>query len=305
MKKISHILAVLMLMVSIASLALADEEAGTDPGLGLDGETPEGENETSDNNETGEPEGNETEEPEGNETEEPGENETEEPEDEYLDNETEEEIEIMNNSLGAEIRLLQLEKAILKNLLKGERAVEVLKAMEFNTSTLESILDEMRLLLEEINDTDPSSNDSVRVFVDLKSKARNLTKQFRDMIKELLSDQKIKELKERIREMVGEGLENVSKKIRNKIKQFNRNQIHRLYGIIGNNNSSLIEEYENGNVSLAQVKSQISKMVNQMTKEKKNQIFSEVKEDNIRKKIKAQASADEIQNKGKGKGKHK
>jgi hypothetical protein len=289
MKKISNMLVVLMLMVSIASLALADEEAGTDPNLGLDGETPDGENETSEDNETGEPEGNET----------------EEQDDDYLDNETEMEIEIMNNSLGASIRLLQLEKAILKNLLKGERAVEVLKAMEFNTSTLESILDEMRLLLVELNETDPSSNNSVRVFVDLKSKARNLTKQFRETIKELLSDQKIKELKERIREMVGNGLENVSKKIRNKIKQFNRNQLHRLYGIIGNNNSSLIEEYTNGNLSLAQVKSQICKMVNQMTKEKKNQIFSDVKENNIRKKIKAQASADEIRNKSKGKGKGK
>ena len=82
------------------------------------------------------------------------ENETEDP----VDNETEKQIEIMNNSLGAEIRLLQLEKAILKNLLKGERAVEALKTMEFNTSDLESILGEMRLLLEEVQGADPGSN---------------------------------------------------------------------------------------------------------------------------------------------------
>ena len=37
---------------------------------------------------------------------------------ENIDSETEKEIEIMNNSLGAEIRLLQLEKALLKNILK-------------------------------------------------------------------------------------------------------------------------------------------------------------------------------------------
>lgn len=289
MKRISNILVVLMLMVSIATLALADEEAGENPDVEFEGETQDGENETSDTNETEESE----------------ENETEEPDEDYLDNETEEEIEIMNNSLGAEIRLLQLEKAILKNLLKGERAVEVLKAMGYNTSNLSSILTEMRLLLEEVNGTDPSSNDSVRIFVDFKRDARNLTKQFRETVKALLDDEKIKELKERVRELVGDELQNYSKKIRNRIRQFNRNQLHRLYGIIGETNNSLIEEYEKDNVSLEQVKSQICKMVNQMIKEKKFQIFSEVKEDNIRKKIKAQSFADDMQNKGKGKGRGK
>ena len=297
MKRISNILVVLMLMVSIATLALADEEAGENPDVEFEGETQDGENETSDNNETEDPDANETEEPEGNET--------EDSDEDYLDNETEEEIEIMNNSLGAEIRLLQLEKAILKNLLKGERAVEVLKAMGYNASNLSSILTEMRLLLEEVNETDPSSNDSVQVFVDLKIKAINLTKQFRETVKALLDDEKIKELKERVRELVGDELQNYSKKIRNRIRQFNRIQLHRLYGIIGETNNSLIEDYEKGNVSLEQVKSQICKMVNQMTKEKKFQIFSEVKEDNIRKKIKAQSFADDMQNKGKGKGRGK
>ena len=77
MKKISNILVVLMLMVSLASVVLADEEAE--------------------------------------------ENETEESDENYVDSETQEEIEIMINSLGAEIRLLQLEKAILKNILKGRQ----------------------------------------------------------------------------------------------------------------------------------------------------------------------------------------
>ncbi|PNX49016.1 MAG: hypothetical protein BV457_02580, partial [Thermoplasmata archaeon M9B1D] len=63
-------------------------------------------------------------------------------------NETEKEIEVMNNSLGSEIRLLQLEKALLINILKGEMAVQVLIGLGFNTTEnntieLESILDEM------------------------------------------------------------------------------------------------------------------------------------------------------------------
>ena len=308
MKKITNILVVLVLMVSIASFAIADEEPGQDPlGEGQSGSGENGQNNTSNGNNTGDPDSNETEDPDGNESEEPEGNETEEPEDnetdDGLDNETEEEIGIMNNSLGAEIRLLQLEKAILKNIIKGERAVDVLKGLGYNTSDLEEIISKLGVLLEEVQAADPESNESVRIFVELKYEARNLTKQFRESVKDLIGDAKVKELRERVREMVGDELENCSKKIRNKIKQFNRNQLHRLYGIIGESNYSLCEEYENGNISMEQVKSQINKMVNRMNKEKKSEIFSEVKEVNIKEKINGKAFAEDMKNKGKGKGK--
>lgn len=276
MKKIMSMYMVLVLMVSICSLAFAND--------GVEGPIVvfefEAENDMNDplGNETEEPDDNETEDPDGNETEEPDGNESE------TDDDTEEEIEIMNTTLGAEIRLLQLEKAITKNLLKGERAVAVLKAMEYNTTELEAILEEMRLLLEEVQAANASANDSVQQFVDLKSDAKKLTTEFRETIKELLSDEKIKELKEQIREIVGEALQNYSRKIQNRIKQFNRNQIHRLYGIIGVTNESLADAYQDGNITMEEAKSQISKMVNMMTKEKKNHIFSELKKEKIDKK---------------------
>lgn len=276
MKKIMSMYMVLVLMVSICSLAFAND--------GVEGPIVvfefEAENDMNDplGNETEEPDDNETEDPDGNETEEPDGNESD------IDDDTEEEIEIMNTTLGAEIRLLQLEKAITKNLLKGERAVAVLKAMEYNTTELEAILEEMRLLLEEVQAANASANDSVQQFVDLKSDAKKLTTEFREIIKELLSDEKIKELKEQIREIVGEALQNYSRKIQNRIKQFNRNQIHRLYGIIGVTNESLADAYQDGNITMEEAKSQISKMVNMMTKEKKNHIFSELKKEKIDKK---------------------
>jgi len=259
---------VLVLLVSICSFAFAN--AGVERSIAVF--------ELEAKNDMNDPLGNETEEPDDNENEDPDGNESD------IDDDTEEEIEIMNNTLGAEIRLLQLEKAITKNLLKGERAVAVLKAMEYNTTELDAILEEMRLLLEEVQAANASANDSVQQFVDLKSDAKKLTTEFRETIKELLSDEKIRELKEQIREIVGEALQNYSKKIQNRIKQFNRNQIHRLYGIIGVTNESLADAYQDGNITMEETKSQISKMINMMTKEKKNQIFSELKKEKIGKK---------------------
>jgi hypothetical protein len=260
MKKISALLIVLMMLISISSLVLADE-AGEDP--------------------------------------------EEDDDDQDIDNETQLETEIMNNTLGAEIRLLQLQKAIYKNLLKGEMAVNVLKGLEFNTTALEAILDEMNVLLEEVKVADTSSNESVQIFVELKIQAKNLTTQYRETIKELVDDVNLSGIREQIREMVNEQFQNLSKNIQNRIKQFNRNQLYRMYGIIGEANNSFVDDYLNGNVTLDQVRLHISKIINEMSKEKRFEIFSELKEDNIKNKIHSQAVIDEMQNNGNGKGKGK
>ena len=86
------------------------------------------------------------------------------------------------------------------------------------------------------------------------------------------------------------------------MRQFNQNQLYRLYGIIGETNTSLINDYINGNISLDLVKLQLHKMVNQMTKEKRHMVFSEVKEENIKKKIHAHTAMENMQNHGKGNG---
>lgn len=223
----------------------------------------------------------------------------EDPELEDIDNETEEEIEIMNNSLGAEIRLLQLQKAILKNLLKGEMTVEVLQGLDYNTSELETILTALNDLLEEVKAADPQVNNSVQIFVELKTQARNLTTQFRETLKELLDDTKLKEIRETLRNTTNDELQNYSNQIRNRIRQFNRNQLYRLYGIIGDTNNSIIEQYMNGTITLGQVKLQLCKRVNQMIQEQKYTVFSEIKEHNLKKKIKAQETIGNMYQHGK------
>ena len=288
MKKILNILIVLVLMISISSLALAEE--ADDCTWHFDEGTPENECNLYCNNSTFE-------------------NismaystfeECEECRLEFLDNqtsenETEDEIEIMNNSLGAEIRLLQLEKAITKNILKGEMTVDVLKGLGYNTADLEAILAEMRLVLEEVQNTDPYADDAVKVFVDLKSDARELTKEFRITVKNLLANVKYREIKEQIQQMSCEqnqNFSNLSKKIRNRVKQFNRNQLHRLYDVIGEKNETIESRYENGTMSMEQVKIQLNKKVNNMANEKKKQIFKDLRGEKVKKQIQAQSCAE-------------
>lgn len=219
-------------------------------------------------------------------------------------NETKKEIELMNNSLGAEIRLLQLEKTLLKNILKGEMAVQVLIGLGFNTTKnntteLESILTKMKALIVEVREANTSSNESVHVFISLKNGSRNLTTQFRETIRELVNDTSLREIRQKINALISNELDNYGKRIRNLIRQFNVNQLYRLYGIVGEANSSFVNDYFNGNLPLNETKIQLCKIINNMTKEKKYEIFSEIKGENIRRHIHAQ---DVMENRGKGNG---
>jgi hypothetical protein len=272
MKKIMNLLLVLMLMGSILSLAFAVEADEDDQGTPIDDESDDQVNETNSTH--------------GH----------------HFDNETAREVGIMNNSLGARIRLLQLEKALLTNILKGVMTVQVLKGLNVTTTDLEKILGNLSDVLEDVRAADPAANDSVQVFVDLKNESKNLTKQFRDTLRLLLDNETIAMIKEQLKNMTSAELQNCTIRLRHWIRQFNQNQLYRLYGIIGETNISLLNEYINGNISLDLVKLQLHKMVNQMTQEKRHMIFSEIKEENLKKKIHSQAMLEDMDHSGKGNG---
>ena len=204
-----------------------------------------------------------------------------------VDSETQNQLEIMNYNLGSEIRLLQLEKSTLRNILRGEEILIFLNETEVNTSDIKSIIFEMEILLEEIQTADKNSTNRTQIFVDLKNDAIDLSKELRDTLRVLLDDETLENLRERLREMVCDPVQNLSKKIRNEIRNFNYNQFRRIFNIIGHNNESLLNNFKNNNTSLKQVKQHIQKVINQMTKERRRDIFSIFKQSRIQNQIKA------------------
>jgi hypothetical protein len=219
-----------------------------------------------------------------------------------MEDETEHEIQVMNNSIGSRIRLLQLEKALIKNILKGNMTIQIIKDLNVNTTKLEAILDNLTGVLDDVRAADPEANDSVEVFVELKNESRNLTKQFRDAVQILLDEETVSQIRERLRNVTNDELQNCSMRIQHWIRHFNRNQLYRLFGLTGEVNTSLLDDYLNGNVTLDQARQHFYKLVNQMTKEKRYMIFYEIKEENLKNKIHAHEALEQIQNHGNGKG---
>src|SRR3989339_1700168 len=180
MKKMMSILLMLLLVLSIVPIALAEDDT-TDQ---TDAETEMEEDDTTD----------------------------------QTDEETEMEAEAMSTIPGAEVRLLQLEKAIALNI---ERGKEVITEVE-NSTELESILSEMEALLTEVQNADPAAEDAVQTFVDLKHDARDLVKDFRENARELIKEEKAAQLRERIRSMEHKELK---EKIQSKIRAFNAQRL--------------------------------------------------------------------------------
>jgi hypothetical protein len=200
------------------------------------------------------------------------------------DETTKQQTRIMVHPYGAKIRFLQLQKALSVNILKAETVISVLE-QDFNTTELKDLLDQMKELLAAVEAADPEAEDSVQTFVESKQKAIELTQQFRETLHAILDEATREQLRELIREVTSETIQNLGYNIRECIRSYNAYQIQQVFGFIGTADNALVQAYQNGTLSVYQVKLQLCQMINQMTQEQKYSAFSELREYNIRNRI--------------------
>ncbi|MFH1332734.1 MAG: hypothetical protein ABIH53_00665 [archaeon] len=197
------------------------------------------------------------------------------------EDEEETEAEIMGTQYGAEVRLLQLEKAITLNI---ERGREVIAEAEDPTE-LEAILAELEALLTEVQNADPAAEDAVQTFVDLKKDARDLCKQFRDAAKPLIPEEKQEQLREKIRKMEHKELK---EKIKAKIRAFNSHKMQNFYGVLGLE-EDIVEKIINGEITAKEAKEQMKEKLKSMTKEERKEAYQQLKEQRIAAEVAAKA----------------
>jgi len=196
-----------------------------------------------------------------------------------IDEETQEEVEIMVNKVGAQIRLLQLEKVITINIVQGEYVISLLN--DTNTSMLEAFLAELRLVKEEVQSADPNASDAIQTFIDLKNDSVSLITDFRTKLHTLVDNETAEDFKNQIQEMSNENIENLGQRIQEMVREYNANRLEIIQGFITNLNESLIEGYKNGNNSMDEVKQNISEIAKNMTREKIYEFVLQIKEYNI------------------------
>ena len=203
------------------------------------------------------------------------------------------EVQIMNNGLGAQIRLLQLEKTIDIHIAIGNKVIEKAQELNKTTTDLEAIIVQMQDLKKEVQQTNATADNAVQQFVDLKEEAINLTKEFRDTVRTLFTDEEIQQLREE-QQQIRQQRRQEAKEIRQKIREYNQQRLEQLKTQLGLNIQNIVNEMKQGNITTEQAKQMIKEEVMKLTPAKRREIYNKAKEARIKQKVKAKEKIAEV-----------
>ena len=164
-------------------------------------------------------------------------------------------VSSMEDKTGKEIRLMQLEKAITRNIVAGKVAIEKVKANDIDASELEVILTELEALRLEVKSINPEEEGAVETFVNIKNEAMELSKEFKEIAADLLAQDDITAIENEVND--NPELQEYKLRIKEKIQLKNKESVQKTFDSIGIKNEVLLAKIKNGGVTLAEVKNQI------------------------------------------------
>jgi len=219
-------------------------------------------------------------------------------EDETSDEGDSDEISVMGHLIGAEMRLVQLELAIERNILIGQRVMSHLLAEGKNTTELDSILMQLKDLKQQVHDLDPVSEDAVQEFVRLKHEARELSQQFKKIVHSMLSEEKIIRLRNSVSNSTNKKIVELGGAVKKKIADFNTQKLQKVYEKLDLNDSEL-DRLKEGDSTLKDIKEDIKEKMREVSEEEKRQLSVELKEQKIKEEIFRKAASEKIKEENK------
>lgn len=201
-----------------------------------------------------------------------------------VDDSTNREIAIMDNGRGAEIRLLQLEKAIVRRIAIGELVVAAFDSIGQDTTELSTILDSLEELRIKVSETDPTAEDRVEQFVSLKAEAIELIKSFKDIahtMKDSLSEEQLEELRTAFKEINEDRkpeLETIKAKIRERIRFHNAEKVKEF---LGEDAKDLAQRIQNGEITKDQIRAELRNSFSKLSEDQKKGIYDKALQANV------------------------
>jgi len=215
-------------------------------------------------------------------------NETEHENETELNETEEEEIRPMRFPHGAQVRLLELEKSITRNILVGNQTIAAIKAgnSSANTTNLVSIIDKLIVLRNEVrtitvNETamlNKTSEELAQQFVDIKREAINLSKEFRDAARPLLKETDRQIIREYMKEIDRTELKNIDDEIRDARHRYNADLLNATFSHLGLNNSALLERVRNGDAKVGEIKNYVRDALRNETPKQRQQAMLKLRE---------------------------
>jgi hypothetical protein len=212
-------------------------------------------------------------------------------------NETDNQTAAFNSGIGAKIRLLQLEAALEKNILWGEKVIAAVEAKNasINTTDLETLVAELIALKQEVNTTNPAAGDeAAKAFVDMRLDATQITKEFRESVHTLLQEADIQGIKKSLGGINSNCSRELSLKINQTRHEYNAQQLEEILKAANITDTDLLERVRNGTASPGEVKDALKdNLLNKSGKDRKN-AFNAISEKYAKNKVLVRAVADKV-----------
>ncbi|MFH0875925.1 MAG: hypothetical protein V1859_08355 [archaeon] len=190
-------------------------------------------------------------------------------------------IEAMDSGNGRELRLLQLEKHVTKNILYGEHVIEQIDALDINFSTaaLADVVAQLKDVNEDIKDLlDGTLDDaSTEKFVELKKSAINLTKEFRDLVKAGLTIAQRQMIRDAVDKSDFSEIENLNNQIRQAARDLNKEKVIALLTKMNVTDAGLLERIEAGNITVNELKDVLKGYYKELKKDHKERFEEKIK----------------------------
>jgi hypothetical protein len=220
-----------------------------------------------------------------------------------IDANTLEEVKILATPHGAEVRLLQLEKSLTRNILVGAKTIEILKQNppEFDLNEAENTLDELEALLVEVKNyvfKEKDANTIVTDYVAMKKEAITLTQEFREKTREILTSEDIQTIHEEVKELELNELNAIREKTINTIRQHNAERTQTMLKILGINDEDFIQGIMDGNITKLQVRDRMHQEFNDRNIQERKRINAEIKEQTNKRIISEKALIQQAKNRG-------
>ncbi|MFZ2456285.1 MAG: hypothetical protein WAX07_07400 [Candidatus Altiarchaeia archaeon] len=212
-------------------------------------------------------------------------------------NQTDNQTAAFSLELGAKVRLLQLEAAIEKNVLWGERVIAAIKEKNasVDTSSLETLLAELKTLKDEEANTTPEAGDeAAKAFVDMRSDATEITKEFRELVKSLLKESDIQGMRRALGTVNSNKTRELARRINQTRHEYNAEKMAEILTAANITNTYLLEKVRNGSASPGEVKDALKDVLYNMSGKERKDAFNAIGEKNIKAKVFVRAVADKV-----------
>ena len=200
---------------------------------------------------------------------------------------------------GAEMRLLQLERAIHRNIVKGETVIETIRA-EVDDETIEE-LEEILLALvdlkEEVSKYElVGEQEDVEAFVSFRQEASALSKEFRDAAREIITEDRAQIIRNEAQGRAEQAMATTGyqENIRERANEHNEEIVKRAMEAQGIISEDLLERIRNRDIEPGDIRTEVMNLVREIRSEQANEILANLREEAMRQEINARENINRI-----------